>query len=215
MISHPIDLIHPRNRDHVGSNRIEIRSSSFAQTLTDARSVRATVYGAESPGVVDDIDAHSTVYCAYVDGTAVGTLRVTRARLGPIDCESFYPPSLLNRFRDLIGSASRYCVLPGTSANLRIGRLLVEGGWIEHADMGCRLDLIDVREEFVGYYRRMGYLLIAGHQFIHPVWATRSRVMVYPVDPERPGPLSHLFVGIERPMTEAELRAAVSIEDAT
>lgn len=79
--------------------------------------------------------------------------------------------------------------------------------------MGIRIDVIDVHERAIAYYRRLGYLLVKDSFFVHPFWKTPSRVMVIAADADRPCALQHVFVDVSNPLSTDQLRHVVAIDD--
>lgn len=82
----------------------------------------------------------------------------------------------------------------------RVARMLVETAWWDGLPHGIRLDIIDVNLRAVAYYRRLGYTLLSGNSFIHPLLKTPSEVMVCPVDPACDGPLQEVFANCSDPL---------------
>lgn len=82
----------------------------------------------------------------------------------------------------------------------RVARMLIETAWWDGLPHGIRLDIIDVNVRAVAYYRRLGYTLLPGNAFIHPLLKTPSEVMVCTVDPACHGPLQTVFADCSDPL---------------
>lgn len=163
--------------------------------VDDIRRLRNRVLAVPVAQAIDRADHCSRIFLATIDRRAVATLRVTYARLGPIDCEHFFPTSLLEAFRPHLGSASRFCTEPGTS--VAVARRLIDDAWTAAINDGLCADLIDVSTRGIAYYRRLGYLPLASAPFRHPLLGTVSHGMVFPTDPGRRTQLQHLFTGLQ------------------
>ncbi|MBX3739461.1 MAG: hypothetical protein KF712_00615 [Akkermansiaceae bacterium] len=162
--------------------------------------LRSEVYGIPRNAAADPADGYSTLWLVRRDGIPSATLRVTYARNGPLDCEANFPPDLLARYRAIISSSSRFCMKRDVPPEARVARMLIETAWRDGLPHGIRLDIIDVNVRAMAYYRRLGYTLLPGNSFIHPLLKTPSEVMVCTVDPACHGPLQMVFADCPDPL---------------
>jgi len=184
------------------------RTGGSGPVYEHAVRVREAAYGAaydvERANVVDECDRHSRIFCAYLHGEPVGTLRHTYASEGPLPCEEFYPETFVSAHRPWLGSATKFAVARGVPGGLEVGRLLLETGWASCLPDGIRVDVIDTYERMVPYYRRLGYLATK-LTFTHPKLGGVARVMVFTADSAQRTPFQRLFVGIDHPIPAADL----------
>jgi hypothetical protein len=124
-------------------------------------------------------------------------MRVNQARRGPLDCEEFYPTAFLNRFRQVIGSASRFARRAGSEAEPALMRTFIREVWRHQYQDGMRVDLINVHEPMVFYYQRLGYELLCNSFFKHPRLGTNNHVMCLIACSEAPAGLGQLFEGVD------------------
>lgn len=208
-----LHLVHARNHEHVLAAGIHIESLAVHSAhYNDVCEVRARVYRRNTFDAADAVDAYSHLYCAYLHGRPVASLRVTPATAGRLDCEDYFPEALVVAFRSRIASASRFCCLPDVDASLRVPRLSVEAAWIEAIRRhGSRLDIIDVHERAISYYQRLGYCLVQDSFFTHPLWGTPSHVMVFPAHRDRATPIQHVFEHLNDGLAVEDLRPFVSL----
>jgi hypothetical protein len=155
----------------------------------------------------DDCDCRSEHYAVRRDKQLCAAIRITRAQSGLLDCEEFYPKTMLHQLRHLIGSASRFVANPIIGREVRVSQLLIEAGWNDQLSKGIRLDVINVHKRAVRYYGKLGYELVANSFFYHPKWNTPSFVMVFPATPHRETPIKHLFKEINHAMNLQDLIA--------
>ncbi len=162
--------------------------------------------------LLDPVDDYSSHYVAMVNEVAAAALRVTRLTDGQLDCQTFLPQRLLACYESSICSASRFVADPRFPPSLKLAHMLVETAWVDQLLFGTRLDIINVHERAVRYYGKMGYELVRDSCFVHPVFHTPSRVMVYPATASRESPLKHVFEGLESPFPHEHLSEHISVE---
>jgi hypothetical protein len=193
-------------RTHIASPVVMIeRVASDEAAFKDVLALRAAGYAIAPGRCRDETDDYSDVVVAYVEGRPAGTLRITHAMRGRLDCEEHFPAALVERHRPRLGSASRFCV-GRHGVGLPIARMLIEAGWRLALDQGTRLDIIDVHARATRYYRRLGYHLLHWPGFTHPLLGTPSRVMAFTTEPDRATPLAHLLAGLEDHVRVQEIR---------
>jgi ribosomal protein S18 acetylase RimI-like enzyme len=186
---------------------LRVSDSQFSDVLD----VRSRVYRLRPKQVVDAVDTWSAIYVAYLDRAPVGSLRVTLKRNGPLDCEQYFPKTLLAAYGDRVGSASRFCVLPGVASEARVADRLLEAAWTDALKQGVLLDVINVHQRAIRYYRRRGYQLVRDSFFVHPLWHTPSEVMVFRASRSHQSPIQHLCTGLGHEITEQELAQCVNL----
>ena len=149
----------------------------FGQVLEVRRQIhgRATVY---------PFDEYSDHYLLTRDWRPIGSLTVTHASDGPVDCQGFYPDALFDRFGDRLISACKSGLVPH-EGGFGIWRRFVQSGWHELLHRGVRLDVINVRRDRRRAFEAMGYVPIQGCRFTHPTLGTDSVGMFLAADPSR------------------------------
>lgn len=155
--------------------------------------IRKQAYRSLSAAEPCPVDRYSSIWLLTASGQPAGTIRVTHATGGPLDCEPQFPAFFRSFYSEITGSASRFCLLPRLSHQFQAARILAEYAWANALDCGIRCDVIDVNFRAIPYYRRLGYQLLRGHAFLHPLLDTHSRVMVAVANPAFTGRLSHLL----------------------
>jgi hypothetical protein len=178
----------------------------------EVRKLRASAYCMPFDQTRDPIDEYSHIWLAFQDGDPVGSIRVTYAREGKLDCEERFPTALVRRFRPQLSSASRFCSWKQAPPELRIARFLIETAWHYALLEGIRTDIIDVNERAIRYYERLGYYLVPNSFFRHPLLDTPSHVMVFAADPGQTSPLQHLFCGVPNTLRLSDLKAWLPTE---
>ncbi|MDM8515404.1 hypothetical protein QUF76_04335 [Desulfobacterales bacterium HSG16] len=152
-----------------------------------------------------DYDSYSELYCLYINDEPMGTVTGTQATSGKLDCEEYYPTVFLEKYRDIISSASKFATLKYYSCEKingnRVAHLLLEAVWKDQINMGIRIDIVNVHEKMISYYRKLGYLLITDSFFLHPEFHTPSYVMFLSADESHPSYFQNLFSGLENQMT--------------
>ncbi len=200
-----------RQFDSIVADLIDVqRVSTDHCRFDDVRQIRADAYGLSPREAVDAQDEYSEIWLALVGGRPSGTLRITRASQGKLDCEEHFPASLLNRFRSQIASANRFCLDPALRQRSGVASALISAAWKLGLMQGVRLDVIDVNAQRTGYYTRLGYHAVVAPTFTHPLLRTRSVVMAFTTEPWRPTPLQRLFVDIADPITTEDIRPWLS-----
>lgn len=169
--------------------KVLITDSAYAEILD----LRQQAYGFPSTAEPCHVDTYSDLWLLSSSSGPIGTIRGTHAARGRMDCEEQFPPLFRHSFENITASASRFCLKPRLPHHLQAARILAEYAWAESLDCGIRCDVIDVNERAIPHYRRMGYQLIRGNVFEHPLLHTQSRVMVAVADSQFRGRLSHLL----------------------
>ncbi|TWT98827.1 N-acyl amino acid synthase FeeM domain-containing protein [Neorhodopirellula pilleata] len=144
-----------------------------------------------------DFDAYSFHYCLSVDRERIGTLTATMADEGQLDCQDYYPPKLIQEYADIIFSPCKFAIQRSRYSSMRLMRLMVRETWRDLLSQGCRLSLMNARREMVPFYRRMGFHIIAGSDFVHPTCGTDSQVMYMTADPQQRSYFADLFEFID------------------
>jgi ribosomal protein S18 acetylase RimI-like enzyme len=148
---------------HFASWRLQvIRAAPTGSDYDDIIELRSRMYGIPRGDAGDEVDGYSTLYCAYAGGAPVGTMRVTAALDGRLDCEEFYPHALLEAFRPRLGSASRFAVRQDLPPGMQVARVLIEAAWLHQIRRGIRLDVTNAHRRALRYYERIGYRPVAG-----------------------------------------------------
>ncbi|HSP78281.1 MAG TPA: hypothetical protein VLQ93_07115 [Myxococcaceae bacterium] len=164
--------------------RLSSRDSAFE---SDVLALRSTVYGRPASECRDEFDEYSDHYVLYSQGVPHYASRVTRAALGPIDCEAFYPQQLFHRFRERLSSSGRFLRNPSLPSGREQVVHYYIAVWRDLIDKGIRVDIGNVTRHFLRYQSAFGYTLLEVPPFHHPVFGTESYTVVLTVDPENPG----------------------------
>jgi hypothetical protein len=188
--------------NQVAVDLVNRQDTDFAHVIR----IRSEVYGIPVEKCADEIDEYSEIHLARIGGKPVGTLRITRAARGPLDSESYFPFEMICRFRERLASANRFCVLKCEAQGGRVARRLVEAAWRHGLVRGVRIDVIDVNVRGVAYYKRLGYKLLKGEEFVHPLLGTPSLTMAFTTEPWRVTPIAHLFKHVEDPVTSGDIQ---------
>ena len=188
-----------------------IKTSASGCVYEDILTVRRQLNDRSRADAISPDDQGTDLYCAYVDGMPVGTIRVARACQTQLDCEEYYPQELLNKFRNNIGTASHFAVLQNLDPSLKLAKVIIESAWEDQIKNGYRIDVINAHERGVSYYQRLGYKVVEGSFFIHPRLGTPSYVLVLVADPSGNSSLKHCFQGVADPITEADLESQVTL----
>lgn len=132
-----------------------------------------------SKAAIEHCDSWSDLYLLKKNQQYMATMRVTQARNGLVDCESFYPLFLQDTaIRKYIASASRlYKLTNAAVSHYDILKFIIESWKDQYAD-GMRIDLINATTQMVIYYQRLGYKKV-GSTFIHPRTLKESQAMLY------------------------------------
>lgn len=154
-----------------------------------------------------DFDRYSYHYVLCENTSPVGALSAQRAVDGQLDCEEFYPPILLSRFKHQLFSTCKMRIQPHRSLPMEGLRMLVRDLWMDQLSLGCRITVINATEKLNRFYQRIGFSVIPSHDFIHPVLGTQSQVMVMAADPGRRSFCQDLYGMIADPVSQSELIA--------
>ncbi len=160
---------------------------------SDVLVLRSRIYGRPVSECRDEFDEYSDHYVLYTQGIPHYASRVTRAALGPIECEEFYPQELLRRFRDRLSSSGRLIRNPSLSGGPEQLIHFYIAAWRDLIDKGIRVDIGNVTRHFLRYQNAFGYTPLDVPTFRHPVFDTESYTLVLTVDPENPGSLPASF----------------------
>lgn len=130
-----------------------------------------------------EFDSYSYHY-ALMDGKqTVGVMTITRPDDGTVECEAYYPQTLLSVFREDLLTSCRFMMLPSAKSGYSLLRWMTTSVWKDHVGLGCRGAVINVQDEMVLFYRRMGFRVLDGFAFTHPALGTSSQVMTLRADP--------------------------------
>ncbi|WP_052329611.1 N-acyl amino acid synthase FeeM domain-containing protein [Rhodopirellula sp. SWK7] len=142
-------------------------------------------FGVEGEQAEFDFDRYSYHYGLFVDDQPVGTMTATRLSDGEIDCAHAYPSNVMRVFHDEIYSTCKFRIQRSRCSSMRTLRAMVRAVWQDQLTLGSRLVLINAEQNLVPFYRRMGFHLIAGSDFVHPVLGTQSVALMMSADPTR------------------------------
>jgi hypothetical protein len=140
-----------------------------------------------------EFDSYSFHYGLVHQGEVIGTMTVTRASDGPLDCEQAYPSRLVQTFRDYISSPCKFRIQRGSFSSFRTLRTMLRYMWQDQLSFGCRAMLINADLKLVSFYRRIGFDVMDGSEFIHPLLKTSSVCMHMLAEPTRKSFFSDLF----------------------
>jgi len=153
-----------------------------------------------STPVVFDFDHYSQQYCLLHQSTPVGSMTITRHIHGPLDCSECYPHNLLEVYGPVLGSACKFRINPFPFSGFRTLRLMIREVWRDRLQDGTRLDLINAEQKLVPFYKRIGYSVIKGSDFFHPMLGTKSVSLMLATDPTRRSFLRDLFERLPDPL---------------
>lgn len=145
-----------------------------------------------------EADSYSQHYCMYVEDEPVGCLSVTRARLGPIFLQEYYPSVLVREFRNQLCSAYRFRIRNEyrrsslSTKGLSLAATMIREAWREHLSWGIEIDMVNVEYGYIPYYLRLGYVKCEGCDFLCPVFKEPIAVMFLSTDPNRRSVISDL-----------------------
>ncbi|EMI55912.1 N-acyl amino acid synthase FeeM domain-containing protein [Rhodopirellula sallentina] len=159
-------------------------------------------------------DRYSYHYALFVDDRPVGTMTATRLADGKIDCEEAYPQKLLRTFRDEIYSTCKFRIHRSRCSSMKTLRAMVRAVWQDQLSLASRLVLINAETTLVPFYRRMGFHVIEGSDFVHPALGTESVALMMPADPNRRSFFSDLFDDLEDPLWMDVVQAACDFDNA-
>jgi CDGSH-type Zn-finger protein len=130
--------------------------------------------------LVDRYDLHARHYGLFVHGVLSVTLRVNYCKDGPLDCGSYYPPTLTQGLLSQeVGSASRLLKSRDSAVKHQDVKCLIRSAWKHGLASGIHCDVINTTTRMAVYYERIGYKILPRHRFIHPRLGTDSLVMVF------------------------------------
>ncbi|MBF0519328.1 MAG: hypothetical protein HQK92_06355 [Nitrospirae bacterium] len=151
-----------------------LRSKGFSKSL----GVNITTDDAKA-----EYDKYSYLFCLYVNEEPTVSATVTFARDGKLDCEEFYPTKLIDRYRNVICSGTKFCVINKHECRIDIfANTLMHQMWHYAYNRGIRLDILNAKERLNEYYLRKGYLLVENSTFTHHKWRFRANVFLLPAD---------------------------------
>lgn len=157
-----------------------------------------------------DFDAWSTHYVLFYESDPIGSMTVTRHKDGPVDCDEFYPKVLFQRYGDVLVSICKFRIRQGSHTGLGTFRTMTRAVWRNLLEVGVRVDVINIEKSNMVAFRRIGYQVIEGSDFVHPKLGTDSIAMVLSADPTRRSFFSDLFeTEIEQPVLMAEVMQAI------
>ncbi|WP_404310788.1 N-acyl amino acid synthase FeeM domain-containing protein [Neorhodopirellula lusitana] len=165
--------------------------------FTQLRNVRG---GTDSSPCEFDFDSYSYHYGLFVNDQAVGTMTVTRAADGIIDCEDLYPGDAIQRYRQVLASPCKFRINSGMHSTLRTLRLMLREAWRDQLTHGTRVVVINAEKLLVRFYNRMGFDVIDNSQFVHPLLGTNSICMSMRADPETDNHFADLFATVDTPI---------------
>ncbi len=146
---------------------------------------------------VFSFDEYSNHYCLMHQSNPIGTLTTTRQARGNVDCHEFYPLAVLTQFHEAIASCCKFRINASSCSNrLAAMRFMARESWGDLIEQGVRLDLINARRELASFYMRMGYTIVNGSDFVHPILGTDSLVLFLPVDPSIPSSFQYGFARV-------------------
>jgi hypothetical protein len=186
------------------------RVSVSEPAYEDVLSVRSSAYGFPARQTIAAIDAYSELYCAYVGGRPVASITATRAACGTLDCEQYYPADFVAHFRSKLSSTARYCRIADQTVAPAVLQLMIGIALRDQVELGARVFIGNCQPEYLNYYLRLGYQLIAGYAFTHPRWNTRSLVLVAS-DLHKFRGLAPANADLADPVTQGELAAQVNL----
>jgi hypothetical protein len=154
-------------------------------------------------------DEYSMHYVVFHSGQPVGTLTTPRTRDGLIDCQSCYPPQLIDQYRKQIVSACKFRISSNPHSGMFLLRLMIREAWRDQLADGARLDVINVERKLVPFYRRIGYVALQGWDFVHPTLGTDSVPLILPADPTRRSFCQDLFASVDDPLLLTDVQAVL------
>lgn len=183
----------------------EYGSAEFAEILQ----LRAECYETPRAGEVEALDVWSLHFTARLQGTLIGSLRVTCRKDGKLESEEKYPAWLLDEFGDRLCASSRMCVKPGLQGKTNIPLQLKSRAWQHVLPQGIRLDVSKARLKTVPFYMRLGYFFVAHRPFPFTGWqhelGLRECVLLaFPADAEHPSPIQSVFTSASAPCRLSE-----------
>jgi len=183
---------------------IDQSTSLNKQFYQDVLSVRNDPYNYNDlTKLMHKFDRYSDHYRLSINGKVTGSLSITQARMGKMDCQEYVPKCLLDNFHDSISSACKFRVIKNEvkqiekRSMLALPKKVIQCAFTDQLSKGTRLDIINASVAFSRYYRQIGYVEIENSLFIHPTLGTKSVIMYLPADPSRQSIGQELFSSID------------------
>lgn len=189
------------DRQHIDSNSVQIAMGKSNGIFEMVQQIRADL----SDQTEHPFDEFSYHYVYVQNGVPIGTLSSQNATEGTIDCETYYPIVLRQRYEPELFSPCKFRIRPGQGPALLALRTLVRSLWIHQLEMGAKIAIINVTTTMCRFYQRIGFSEIPGFEFTHPLLQTHSHVMVMAADPSRRSYCQDLFENIEFPISQNAL----------
>ncbi len=169
--------------------------------------VRAVRRHGSSP-VENFFDSYSYHYLLTHHEEPVGTMTMTQLVDGLLDCQDHYPDRLLHLLGNQIVSATKLRINPCECSSIKTLRRFIGCAFQDHFSLGCRLNLMNAEKKLVPFYRRMGFEVVKGFEFEHPILGTDSVVLVLAFDPDHRSFFQPIFASGDCPLSQAEAMAA-------
>lgn len=150
-------------------------------------------------------DNYSYHYVLNYHGKPLGTLTVHEARDGDLDCQSYYPGTLLERYHDQIAGTCKMRIRRGAQAPIEALRTLIRNAWIDQLQRGIRVTIVNSEPRLSAFYRRMGFSYVPGFDFVHPHLGTQSQVLIMAADPGHRSYCQDLFATLTDPVSQYEM----------
>ena len=175
------------SKDHILSHDSTIWSAEgccIVRTRFDSHhyktscDIRSSAYAIKSLSVETDCDKLSDIYILFKDGYGVATVGGTLCSLGTPDCNEFYPRKLLSLFSSRVLCPYRLAVRPEVAGGGRFfSRTILQEGWRDQISKGARIMIMSAHRPMLPYYFRLGFRVVDGFDFTHPVLGTDSVVL--------------------------------------
>lgn len=146
------------NHKHYSVETVHSDSDEFSDVLAIRSQGKEGVF-------TDPYDATADIYLLIEESNPLATMRVNQARRGEMDCEQYYPPDLLDQFRNVIGSGSRLARCNVSKPNVHVVRKMILSVWAHQVADGMRMDVINVHQNMIPYYSSIGYRLLCNSFF--------------------------------------------------
>ncbi len=153
-------------------------------------------YSVPPDWAVRSCDAYSSIFVAVSEAGIQATLSFTAAKHGELDCERFYPQSILKAYREVLYAPYRVAA-KGRFPSRLVTKLLGRVVWAMALQDGQRLAIANANKDFAPVYVRSGYLPIAGTTFCHPRRCKDHLVFLMPADASRRTWFSDLFQAVD------------------
>lgn len=175
---------------------IDVGDPEYDEVL--ALAVRAYELPEESVRV--PVDPYSEIYVLRSENEIAGTISVCWATRGPLECQPYLPPQLVERFSSLMCEAYRLAVAPTAAPAGVVARLLMRLCFADGLCAGMRLAVACAKSSMVPYYRRVGYLTLREREFEHPRLRVPHVPMICPANSNHPSLFRDLCQGIPDPL---------------